>query len=355
MDLNGKKILLISPERWGKNKLSKHHYALHLAELGNEVTFLQPQSDKELEQPKERGIRVAEYIPFKGLSKLPALIAQKLLKKEWKKVIQLIGHEPDLIWSFDNSVLFDFSSISAVAIAHVVDLNQNFQFQPHAATADLCLGSTPYIAEKLLKYNRNAHFLQHGCVARTQEKSQEKELIGMYLGNLTIAYIDREFVKRLLLRFPDIQFVFLGSKGASNLSSSPDKSAQEFITWLETQPNVTLSGSIDQDQLDLHLRQAHFYFIAYAQEHHEQVANPHKVMELLSTGKPLFSFPIECYKTLGFPKTFSNGDDYLEGIAKAKEGNVPFENLNKEAQINYAEKHTYKEQIKRVESWLNKL
>jgi energy-coupling factor transporter ATP-binding protein EcfA2 len=40
--LKGKNILVISPEAWGKSKLSKHHYALTLAAIGNKVWFLQP-------------------------------------------------------------------------------------------------------------------------------------------------------------------------------------------------------------------------------------------------------------------------------------------------------------------------
>ena len=41
MKLKNKTILIISPERWGTNFVSKHHYALELAK-NNNVYFLNP-------------------------------------------------------------------------------------------------------------------------------------------------------------------------------------------------------------------------------------------------------------------------------------------------------------------------
>ena len=42
MQLTNKTILVISPQAWGQMYLSKHHYALTLAQLGNTVYFLNP-------------------------------------------------------------------------------------------------------------------------------------------------------------------------------------------------------------------------------------------------------------------------------------------------------------------------
>ena len=38
----GCRILLISPQRWDGFQVSKHHYAIELAKLGNEVYFVDP-------------------------------------------------------------------------------------------------------------------------------------------------------------------------------------------------------------------------------------------------------------------------------------------------------------------------
>ena len=40
--LRDRTILLVSPNEWGAMHVSKHHYALELAERGNRVIFLNP-------------------------------------------------------------------------------------------------------------------------------------------------------------------------------------------------------------------------------------------------------------------------------------------------------------------------
>jgi len=38
-ELRNKTIIILSPEKWGKMMLSKHHYAIELAGMGNIVFF----------------------------------------------------------------------------------------------------------------------------------------------------------------------------------------------------------------------------------------------------------------------------------------------------------------------------
>ncbi len=45
MKIINKTILFISPGPWGINHVSKHHYAIELAKIGNDVYFLNPPSD----------------------------------------------------------------------------------------------------------------------------------------------------------------------------------------------------------------------------------------------------------------------------------------------------------------------
>ena len=40
MNVNNNSVLIISPESWGKSKVSKHHYALTFANKGYTVYFL---------------------------------------------------------------------------------------------------------------------------------------------------------------------------------------------------------------------------------------------------------------------------------------------------------------------------
>ena len=47
--LKNKKILLISPQSWGTMFVAKHHYAIELAKLGNEVYFFESTGQQKME------------------------------------------------------------------------------------------------------------------------------------------------------------------------------------------------------------------------------------------------------------------------------------------------------------------
>src|SRR5450755_3125876 len=53
MPLKNKTILIISPQAWGQMYISKHHYAITLAKLGNTVYFLNPPELENAKQARE--------------------------------------------------------------------------------------------------------------------------------------------------------------------------------------------------------------------------------------------------------------------------------------------------------------
>ena len=65
MELRGKKILIISPQHWGKMFLAKHHYAIELAKRGNEVYFLNP--------PEQKKFGIRSRIQITALTEYPGL------------------------------------------------------------------------------------------------------------------------------------------------------------------------------------------------------------------------------------------------------------------------------------------
>ena len=76
MQFINKKIIIISPESWGINFVSKHHYAKELANKGNEVYFLNPPSDKNELINIEKNLYVINYKNIlRGINKLPVFIA----------------------------------------------------------------------------------------------------------------------------------------------------------------------------------------------------------------------------------------------------------------------------------------
>ena len=126
--LVNKNILLISPEPWGELMVSKHHYALELANR-NKVFFLNPPGHREgLGQVSDNLVVVDFVSKIRGIRMLPQLLGAKLIARDLKILEDLVQVKFDIIWNFDPSRFFDLSAIKQVLrIAHIVDLNQDFQ------------------------------------------------------------------------------------------------------------------------------------------------------------------------------------------------------------------------------------
>ena len=80
MKLENKVIWILSPNRWGKMKVSKHHYALTLAARNNIVYFIEPpslESSGMVIQPstESKNLFIVSYRPvFRGKNFLPKFI-----------------------------------------------------------------------------------------------------------------------------------------------------------------------------------------------------------------------------------------------------------------------------------------
>ncbi|MDA0882880.1 MAG: hypothetical protein O2984_06170 [Bacteroidetes bacterium] len=354
MNLKGKHIFLLSTEFWGAHYLSKHHYALALKELGNEVYFIQPGKEKGAQAAGEspEGIQLIDFKPSSGQRYLPKTIARKIQAQEWKKIVEIAQHPPDLIWSFDNSRLFHLDALGneVKSIHHVVDLNQDFELAAAASSADLCLGSTRFIVDRLKKHQEKSYFLHHGCVARPCSKKPLSSPIKMaYLGNILLRFVDRDFLIQMIAKFPEIEFHFIGGYTQNNLIHEISVEDEAFIKTLNKANKVFLHGSVEQNKLSNLMEEMDAFFIAYAKDHYEQAANPHKVMELLSTGKAVLSFPIDAFldqELLHFADTRS---DFFHLIEDLQQGRLPD---RFDQQLAFTASHSYQAQIAKIEEWI---
>ena len=111
MKIEGKNILLISPEAWGKNFVSKHHVAKYLSKY-NQVYFLDPAigSNKnpfgkltvETEDISDslKVMRYKNLLP--KLNDLPKSLQAKTYAKQAKQIQEIIEIDKfDFVWSFD--------------------------------------------------------------------------------------------------------------------------------------------------------------------------------------------------------------------------------------------------------------
>jgi hypothetical protein len=113
--------------------VSKHHYAIELAERGNQVCFLNPPSKRyRLAETEYDNLKVIDYKGFiKGLYVLPRILriwSQRFVLHQIEKLMEI---KFDLVWSFDNSVFYDMEvfGLGTLKISHIVDFNQDFQTQ----------------------------------------------------------------------------------------------------------------------------------------------------------------------------------------------------------------------------------
>ena len=129
MNFLDKNILLISPEPWGDNHVSKHHYALELVKKGANVFFLNGPSQLFSKTVIEGGVVVLDYKPkYRGLGKMPKIISAYLLKKEVSALEVQFQLSFDVIWNFDSSRFFNLSAIKdKLRICHIVDMAENIQ------------------------------------------------------------------------------------------------------------------------------------------------------------------------------------------------------------------------------------
>lgn len=362
-DLTNKVILIVSPQKWGGVKVSKHHYARELAKKQNKIFFLNPPdstckqfSVSDTESPL---IKEIDYDGFmKGLNFLPSFFKKAVFSKTFQRLERLIDEKIDIIWSFDNSVLYDFSAFPdcVLKILHIVDFNQHFNMKLSSKTADICLGSTGYIVERFKKYNKNAHFIHHGYVPSHNEnvssdndQMDEFRLPGInefkvcYAGNLDIKYIDWRLVEELVDRFKNIDFVFAGPWTDQNRKSI-----------MESKANFFYAGVIPSNQLANFYGLADILIITYKyREFPEQLANPHKMMGYLGTGKMIVSTWSEEYAILHNEGLIVMAPDKEQFIENFKAVIDDYENWSSETlakvRREYAIDNTLISQVDRIE------
>lgn len=359
MNLTDRVIWIVSPERWGKHRVSKHHYALELVRRGNEVVFIEPHHDQAPAEVSEHNrLTLLNFRVTAGARQLPRLLARKMIARDLRRIAKLTNTLPDLIWSFDNSRLFELDALDHRyrKIHHVVDLNQDFELARAASTADLCLATTRHISARLMKYNANTHNIGHGCAMDPATKWSSLSLRRpqvVYSGNLLIPLIDHDLVLKAIRQHPEADFIFVGAYDASNLTVEPHPTALEFIGELRKSSNVKLLGARSGEAYRKVLSSADVFITAYRQDAREQVANPHKIPEMLSTGRAIVSNVLDAYLDSDL---LDMAHDHNTWLALLRHALTNLETVNsparQQARITFAQDRHYSRLVTRIEELL---
>ncbi|MEP0368882.1 MAG: hypothetical protein ABJN36_05200 [Cyclobacteriaceae bacterium] len=361
--LTGKEILIISPEPWSHIFVSKHHYALHLARRGNRVYFLNPPTDQNKVTPSDyENLDILDYSGFvNGLRFFPKLLRKLVFKRVWRKLEQMARARFDVIWSFDNSVFYDFDALpkSVLKISHIVDLNQDFMTREAASTADVCFATTGQIKDRLSKFNSRTFQITHGV--NISEKPMTNVILPglnrlkvVYAGNLGMPYLDWEILSEAGKELPQVDFVFYGP-GVDELDvySNAQRTSKEAFLNLE---NTCFPGKVDSETLSAVYLSGHVLLISYQELHHHDQANPHKMMEYLASGKPIVATYTAEYADLDFIGMSKQNKDWPT-LLKQTIDSLDQENTDEKiaARKAFALDNTYDKQIDRIELIISKV
>jgi glycosyltransferase involved in cell wall biosynthesis len=359
--MNASTILLISPERWGQNFVSKHHYAVHLAQKGCDVYFLNPPSaimssgSVKLTSTGVAGVhQINHSLMFKGLRLLPSALQLLIMRKRFKKIFRTIGKIPQVVWSFDPSILFNFKALNAdtKSILHIVDLTQTFNLKTATKSADFCIANSYPIERAMRSHVESVIRISHGYAKKEHLMKKDVMLPGqstikaVYIGNLAIKYLDWQLVKSLTTQFKNVDFVFIGPKENSNLSKSGLSSYIEE-DLIESE-NFFFHPPVPSKDIAFYLQQADVLLVCYKyQEYPEQLANPHKLMEYLASGKPVIATYTKEYEGKSFLPMAKTTDEFLNLFRTFVNGDLKY--ASKEA-TDFANDNTYVKQIAKIES-----
>ncbi|MFT4678242.1 MAG: hypothetical protein ACI84C_001072 [Flavobacteriales bacterium] len=351
-----KSILIISTESWGAHFVSKHHYAVQLAKMGNKVYFLNPPNGDNKVEKKDglpENLNIVSFSGTPGLRLMPTKIATTLQQRDARKLAELCETKFDLIWSFDNSRFYDLSVFrKCLKIAHIMDLAVDFHTQVHASSADYCFGVTREIVSRMGQYNPKSFFINHGFypieLDAIQHNPSERKQVG-YSGNLLLKFIDRKLVLSLVQAHPKVHFNFYGGHAKSNLSDGSDQEGVRFIENLKQEKNVHLHGALPRTDLMQALNNQDVLLLFYdAKKYAGACHNSHKILEYLSTGQEILSLPVLEYSHSKLINHAANHDEYLRGFEELLTKKTDA-NLHRD-RIAYAADHTYIRQIERIQN-----
>lgn len=368
-------VYLISPESWGRMRISKHHYALGLAERNCRVFFIEPPSHA------NRGIRLrpcddhpnitlVSYKPvFRGKRFLPKALYVFLLHLQVRMLRRRIGLRPDVVWSFHGYLFGDLGIFGApVNIFFAADFFGYDELPEEAASATFCMAVSDTIYKRISECGHRVHQINHGVTnafAHAAELMIEKgdfsapsgRLTVGYVGNLRMEAIDRATMREVIDRNPDIRFVFWGSykAGETNLGGLYNEEVDSFIRFLEQTPNVELRGVKGNAELVEEMRVADLFWMCLniGSRRMWDGSNSHKILEYLSTGKPVVSHFVSSYRgtdllymmqstdNAGYPDLFSR----VVALVRAGEDHSRIEKRLREVVSN-----TYASHLDRIEA-----
>lgn len=367
--MNKQRIFILSPQHWGTMFLSKHHYAIELAKMGNQVFFINPpeptwkwgKSQFDIKETEFQGMFLVDQqlnVPY-NLKFHMEPIFHFFMKRHVAKMENILG-APDLVWSFDlgNNYPLKFFSKSGKKLFFPADFPRNKMAIEAAQGADLIVSIAQEILDEyplgknkklLINHGVAQHFIDAG--ATPYQKKVDIIRVGLS-GNFLRSDIDRPILLEIIKSHPSIIFEFFGAfeMKDSNIGGGNDTETLHFIKTLKTSDNVLLHGTIPSHQLAEELRRIDLFLICYdVQKDQSKGTNYHKVMEYLAYGKPIVSNNISAYsKSDNLINMCQSRESNLELINLFKEKITTIDFLINDSQRDYSKANSYARQTEQI-------
>lgn len=363
---NGKKIIILSPEDWGINFISKHHYALELSK-NNQVYFIhtKPHSEQkefittEIINNRLKVVRLKSVA--RGIFRLPFFmvdVQNKFLIKNIYKALNV--KNVDVVWSFEQSKFLNLKQFNAnINIFHPVDyiIKAKPFVSRIADSANIVLSVSNEILDTI-KTKTPKYFVNHSIdelfLKNAAHKHSHDKINVAYIGNLNIKFIDWENLIKIVSENKNVNFIFIGPYQNSNLGGNNNI---EQISILKEFTNVILLGSKNKKELVELLPQFDIFLVCYDNKNYPiEVSNTHKIIEYLSTGKVIVSNKIPLYENKGLIEMVEDNSQLVYKFKEVIENLSYFNSEDKIKQrILYANENTYFKNLSRIESLIKEL
>jgi len=376
-----KTILIISPQKWGMLHISKHHYAIELAKLGNKVFFVNPPDIKSSSfkiSPSgiSDNLQILTYRPlFRGQKYLPAFIFNRLVELQVYFLKRFINTDIDAVFSFANTYFINLKWFNAKYsfFCPYDQLNDEAAYKI-ADSADYVITVAQYIADEIKKTKTPILLLNHGLSSdfvklaenRIEQNNftdysskSEKIKIG-FVGNLLMEFLDRVQLKKIIEQNPEIQFVFWGPKKPieSNISAWVDPLSLNFISFLESRSNVVLKGPCSPQIVSQQIQEMDGFLFCHIVHPENKMHNSHKILEYLSTGKMVVATSLDAYKKTNDGLVLVHNQNENNGFPLYFKEQIAAINKNNSLElqrkrISYAIANSYSNQVRNIEKWVN--
>ena len=368
--LSNKTILIISPESWGDIKLSKHHYSIELSKRDNNVYFLNPPTfsiNKNLYiENVMKNLCVIHYNQLKGINRFPIAIRDLLYKRLAQKILQLAKTSIDILWTFDPYRFPDPKVFKPkLTIYHPTDIHYTKLECNLLRTTDFIFAPSSQILNRFNTYTKKHLKINHGLADHFLKKSfdikvhfivNSKRINVGLVGNLNYPYFDDDTLIFIIRNNPNIDFYFIGPREKSNLYKG--RLRKRLHKSLFPMSNFFFIGPKPSTLLPDYIHQFDLFLLCYdSDKYMSELANPHKIMEFMSTGKTIVSHYIDEYRNCPELVIMSLSNDDLPQLFSEVVDRISYYNSEQKIKIRkrYAAKHLYANQLDKIDSFISKL